>query len=73
MLPELRCSAGTAAASAKGLAVSHASYAAFAPVMCNTLPVAAQAALFGVAAGWQLRPHLFTAAKQQFEPDDVDK
>ncbi|KAI7836198.1 hypothetical protein COHA_009924 [Chlorella ohadii] len=32
-----------------------------------------QAALFGVAAGWQLRPHLFTAAKQQFEPDDVDK
>lgn len=33
----------------------------------------AQAALFGVAAGWQLRPHLFTAAKQQFEPDDVDK
>jgi hypothetical protein len=32
-----------------------------------------QAALFGVASGWQLRPHLFTAAKQQFEPDDVDK
>ncbi len=34
---------------------------------------ASQAALFGIAGGWQLRPHLFTAARQQFEADDVDK
>lgn len=47
------------------------------PLPCGWFQVPAllppQAALFGVAAGWQLRPHLFTAAKQQFEPDDVDK
>lgn len=32
-----------------------------------------QAALFTLAAGWRLRPHLFTSARQDFEPDDVDR
>ena len=32
-----------------------------------------QAALFGLSAGWQVRPHLFTGVRQQFEPDDIDR
>lgn len=44
----------------------------------TTLPAALppsrpQAALFSLAAGWQLRPHLFTSPRQAFEPDDIDR
>lgn len=39
----------------------------------SRIELTTQAALFSLAAGWQLRPHLFTSPRQAFEPDDVDR
>ncbi|KAL4447545.1 hypothetical protein ABPG75_004764 [Micractinium tetrahymenae] len=32
-----------------------------------------QASLFSLADSWRLRPHLFTAARQRWEEDDIDR
>lgn len=32
-----------------------------------------QASLFSLADSWRVRPHLFTAARQRWEEDDIDR